>query len=347
MIAPRLPRVAVHALLHHDPMAVVGDDEAVQVEVEAVLHRGAVDLGDEPARLGERRAVEADALADRDELVRRLARMRAAAAADMQAEFARARREPALQRAEHAGGDARGMPVHAHHGAEGLEPEGMREPARGTRRGRIDGRSPRRSTAPSRVMRVASHCGTRPPCSGRSALPERAGISAAGRARRARTRPPPSSPPPRADSGLRDSRPARPRIEVGSESRRAAAIARRAIRTGRLDGLDRLLHWRFGAADLRQHHDQPPLGAVLGEFARERQRRTQVVAGGAGRQEHHVAVLGDFMARVRRRGRACRRRRRRRDPRVLRSFFRLLKARASMSGSTEFCSRMRVPLDAG
>ena len=26
---------------------------------------------------------------------------------------------------------------------------------------------------PSVVMRVASHCGTRPPCSGRSATPER------------------------------------------------------------------------------------------------------------------------------------------------------------------------------
>ena len=90
MIAPRLPALAVHALLHDDPVAVVGDDEAVQVEVEAVLHRRAVDLGDQPARLRQRRAVEADALADRDQLVRRLARMLAAPAADMDAELARA-----------------------------------------------------------------------------------------------------------------------------------------------------------------------------------------------------------------------------------------------------------------
>ena len=87
MIAARELAVAVHALLHHDPLAVVGDDEAVQVEVEAVLHRRAVDLGDQPARLGQRRAIEAGALADRDQLVRRLARMAAAAAADMQAEL--------------------------------------------------------------------------------------------------------------------------------------------------------------------------------------------------------------------------------------------------------------------
>jgi hypothetical protein len=31
--------------------------------------------------------------------------------------------------AHHAGGEAGGMPVHAHNGAEGLEPKGMREPA--------------------------------------------------------------------------------------------------------------------------------------------------------------------------------------------------------------------------
>ena len=88
VIAAGLPALAVHALLHHHPLAVIGDDEAVQIEIEAVLHRGAVDLGDEPARRGQRRAVEADALADRDQLVRRLARMLAAAAADVNAELA-------------------------------------------------------------------------------------------------------------------------------------------------------------------------------------------------------------------------------------------------------------------
>ena len=59
VIAARLPALAVHALLHHHPVAVVGDDEAVQIEIEAVLHRGAVDLGDQPAGPGQRRAVEA------------------------------------------------------------------------------------------------------------------------------------------------------------------------------------------------------------------------------------------------------------------------------------------------
>ena len=90
VIAARLAQLLVHALLHDDPAAVVGDDEAVQIELEAVLHGGAVDLGDQPAGLGQRRAVEADPVADRDQLVRRLARMLAAAAADMDAELRRA-----------------------------------------------------------------------------------------------------------------------------------------------------------------------------------------------------------------------------------------------------------------
>jgi hypothetical protein len=84
VIAARLAGVAVHALLNHHPAPVVGDDEAVQVEVEAVLYGGAVDLGDEAARGRELVAVEADPFADRDELVRRLPGMGAAPAANVQ-----------------------------------------------------------------------------------------------------------------------------------------------------------------------------------------------------------------------------------------------------------------------
>ena len=129
VVAARLPSLAVHALLHDDPAPIVGDDEAVQIEIEAVLHRGAVDLRDEPARPRQSVAVEADAIADRDEFAGRLARMRAASAADMEPEFARQGREAALQRADDGSRDAGRMPVHAHDRAEGLEPEGMGEAA--------------------------------------------------------------------------------------------------------------------------------------------------------------------------------------------------------------------------
>lgn len=54
MIAAGLLALAVHPLLNHDPPAVVGDDEGVQIKIETVLHGGAVHLGDEPAGLYQR-----------------------------------------------------------------------------------------------------------------------------------------------------------------------------------------------------------------------------------------------------------------------------------------------------
>ena len=128
VIAARLTAAVVHALLHDGPLPVIGDDEAVQIEVEAVLHRGAVDLGDQAADAGQFAPVDADAVADRQQLGRRLTRVPAAPAADADAEFALERSEPALERANDAGGDARRMPIHAHDGAERLEPEGARQP---------------------------------------------------------------------------------------------------------------------------------------------------------------------------------------------------------------------------
>src|SRR3954453_5936025 len=54
--------------------------------------------------------------------------MLAAAAADVNPELVLQRAEPALQRADHAGGDAGRMPVHPHHRAERLKPERLRQP---------------------------------------------------------------------------------------------------------------------------------------------------------------------------------------------------------------------------
>ena len=96
MVAARGAARIVHALLDDRPMAVVGDDEAVQIEVETILHGGAVDLGHQPADIGERGAVEADPLADRREFGWRLARLLAAPAADMDSELARQRLSPRL-----------------------------------------------------------------------------------------------------------------------------------------------------------------------------------------------------------------------------------------------------------
>jgi hypothetical protein len=87
MVAPRLLALSVHPLLHDGPMAVVGHDKAVQVELEPVLHRRAIDLCNEPARRGEGGAIEADPGADVAEFMRGPPRMGPAAAAHMNAEF--------------------------------------------------------------------------------------------------------------------------------------------------------------------------------------------------------------------------------------------------------------------
>src|SRR4029077_15803524 len=81
MIATRLPALAVHALLHHRPVAVVGDDETVQIEIEPTLHGGTAPLGHETAGLRELAAVEADLVPDRNEFARRLSGVSPAPAA--------------------------------------------------------------------------------------------------------------------------------------------------------------------------------------------------------------------------------------------------------------------------
>ena len=129
MIAASRPTQVVHALLDDCPISVIGDDEAVQIEAKTILDGGAVDLRHQPAHVGERGTVDPNPLSDRCELTRRLSRLFAATAADMDAEFAGQRLEPSLQRADHARGYARGMPVHAHNRAERLKPERVSEAA--------------------------------------------------------------------------------------------------------------------------------------------------------------------------------------------------------------------------
>ena len=51
--------------------------------------------------------------------------MTSAASAEIDAEFVRARIEAALERPENAGGDSGGVPIHSHHAAQRLEPEGV------------------------------------------------------------------------------------------------------------------------------------------------------------------------------------------------------------------------------
>ena len=79
----------------HSP--VLRQDEAVQVDLKAVDDRVVVDFGGEPAGAHQRLAVEAGLVGDRPQFGRRVARMLAAAAADVDAELVRSRIQSALQ----------------------------------------------------------------------------------------------------------------------------------------------------------------------------------------------------------------------------------------------------------
>ncbi len=125
VIAAGLPLVAVHALLHNHPFGIFGDNEAVQIKIEAILHRRAVDFGNQTTRVRQCGAVEAYAISKRDQLLRCLSRVRAPASANIQAKLPGEGRQSALQGADDAGGNAGRVPIHAHHRAEGLEPVWM------------------------------------------------------------------------------------------------------------------------------------------------------------------------------------------------------------------------------
>jgi hypothetical protein len=62
VIPASLLAVAIHSLLDDNPLATVGHNEPVQIEIKAILHGGAIDLGDEPDRICECRPIKAHTL---------------------------------------------------------------------------------------------------------------------------------------------------------------------------------------------------------------------------------------------------------------------------------------------
>src|SRR6185312_6322393 len=117
----------VHALLDNGPLAGLVDDEGVQVELESVGDGVVVDTGGEAAGAGEVVAVEACARREGAEFVGGAGGVASPSAADGEAEVGEVRVESALEGSHDGGGDAGGVPVHAHDAAERLEPEGIAE----------------------------------------------------------------------------------------------------------------------------------------------------------------------------------------------------------------------------
>ena len=156
----------------HSPVG--GHHERVQVDLKAVGDRVVVDARGQAAGAHERVAVEPAALARsaRSSLrrlarvacrVRRRCRCRARRARGFSPRFSAPITDVVMPE------ECQSMPITA---AEGLEPEGIAE-ARQERRRAVVVETLSAMAVPSVVMRSASHGGTRPPCSGRSATPER------------------------------------------------------------------------------------------------------------------------------------------------------------------------------
>ena len=72
VIAPRLLACAIHALLNDGPVAVVSDNEAVEVEIETILYSRAVNLRYQAAGLRKSGSIDTDTVADGNQFLRRV-----------------------------------------------------------------------------------------------------------------------------------------------------------------------------------------------------------------------------------------------------------------------------------
>ena len=154
----------------HSPSAC--QHERMQVDLKAVGDRVVVDARGQPAGAHQRVAVEAGRVGDR-RAVRRACCANACRGRRRRRRRARAARglSPRLQRAHHRRRDAGGVPVHAHHAAECLEPERIAQ-----------SREERRATVVMRARSRRSRCRASP--SAWPATPARGRRAAADRRRR-------------------------------------------------------------------------------------------------------------------------------------------------------------------
>ena len=83
VISAGLLEITIQSLLNDSPMTLVGDDKAVQIQLEPVLHGGTVHFCHQSAGCGELGSIEPLSLSDLDQLVRGLSGILAASAADM------------------------------------------------------------------------------------------------------------------------------------------------------------------------------------------------------------------------------------------------------------------------
>ncbi len=128
VIAAGVLRLVVHALLDDGPLPLAVEQEHVVVELIAVLYGGAVHLGGHAARIDEGFGIHAQVIAVRQDLPGCRPRHPPLAPADKEADFMLHAPDAFLDRPAGRRGEAAGVPVEPEGAAQGLEPEGVREP---------------------------------------------------------------------------------------------------------------------------------------------------------------------------------------------------------------------------
>ena len=123
MISTRRAIAGIHTLLHHGPLTFVAHNEGVQIELKPIRNCIVVDFCSQAAGPRQRIATHPRNVRERAKLLRRLPRLFATPAANVDPQLMRPRIEPTFQRAHDRSRNSRRMPIHPHHATKRLEPE--------------------------------------------------------------------------------------------------------------------------------------------------------------------------------------------------------------------------------
>lgn len=127
VIATRFAGCVVQTLLHHSPFARAGHDKRVQINLKSVGDGVVVDASGKAAGADQFFPIPALLVRQQAKFGGRVTRVTTATSADVNTEFVRAGIEATLEGSHDRRCDARGVPIHAHNGTEGLKPERITE----------------------------------------------------------------------------------------------------------------------------------------------------------------------------------------------------------------------------
>jgi len=128
MVPAGVTRMFIHSLLHNAPRSILGKEEAVVIELIAVLKGCTVDLGRHFARIHEAFRLYGKSITKLLDLVGRFPRYPSLPPSNEETGIPLRPQQPFFERPTDGGGQAAAMPIESQHAAEGLKPEGIGEP---------------------------------------------------------------------------------------------------------------------------------------------------------------------------------------------------------------------------